>query len=290
MYVIAGVTGNTGSIAAQTLLDAGENVRVIVRNPEKGQIWKDKGADVAIADLFDEKAVRDALIGAKGAYFLLPPELSSERFLSSRRELADQLVNIISESQLEHVVFLSSVGAQLEEKTGPILTLAYLEKLLEKSPVKTTALRPGYFLDNWGSVLPAAINDGVLPSFLQPLDQKIDMVATQDIGKTAAQLLLEGPATDGQAHRIVELKGHSQYSAHDIAQSLSKALNKDITPIAVPQSTWKDTFMQFGISNEVAGLFADMYENINNATITYEEINVRHGDTSLDQFIQNLTK
>ena len=31
MFVVTGVTGNTGSAAAQTLLDAGNSVRVIVR-------------------------------------------------------------------------------------------------------------------------------------------------------------------------------------------------------------------------------------------------------------------
>ena len=37
VYVVTGVSGNTGSVVAQTLLNEGKSVRVIVRNEEKGK-------------------------------------------------------------------------------------------------------------------------------------------------------------------------------------------------------------------------------------------------------------
>lgn len=37
MYAVAGVTGNTGSVVADELLRRGKEVRVIVRNAEKGE-------------------------------------------------------------------------------------------------------------------------------------------------------------------------------------------------------------------------------------------------------------
>ena len=56
MFVISGVTGNTGSVAAQTLIDQGQPVRVIVRSEEKGAPWKAKGAQVAVAEIADTGA------------------------------------------------------------------------------------------------------------------------------------------------------------------------------------------------------------------------------------------
>ncbi|MEO1568758.1 MAG: NAD(P)H-binding protein, partial [Pseudomonadota bacterium] len=50
MFVISGATGKTGSVVAQTLLDQGQAVRVIVRSEEKGTPWKAKGAEVAVAE------------------------------------------------------------------------------------------------------------------------------------------------------------------------------------------------------------------------------------------------
>jgi len=286
MYVIAGVTGNTGSVVAQTLLDAGHPVRVIVRSADKGAIWKDKGAEVAVADLFDKNAVSTALKDATAAYLLLPPELGREDFLSSRRDLAKTLVKAVEESNIAHTVFLSSVAAQHDDKTGPIRTLAYLERLLEKSSATTTALRPGYFLDNWAAVLPVVQNDSILPSFLHPLDRAIDMIATDDIGKTAADLLLAPAPQDN--HRVVELKGKAQYAPQDIAASLSRVLEREITPIAVPSENWAETLRNAGMASAVADLFVEMYEGINTGFITYENRDVRYGETELDAFFARL--
>jgi hypothetical protein len=36
MFVVTGVTGNTGSVVASTLLAAGKPVRVVVRDAKKG--------------------------------------------------------------------------------------------------------------------------------------------------------------------------------------------------------------------------------------------------------------
>jgi len=40
MYAIAGVTGHTGKVIADTLLSQGRKVRVIVRSEEKGKGYK----------------------------------------------------------------------------------------------------------------------------------------------------------------------------------------------------------------------------------------------------------
>ena len=73
---------------------------------------------------------------------------------------------------------------------------------------------------------------GVYPSMIQPLDFKIDMVATKDIGLTVTDALIDPPTVP---HRVIELKGAEQYSAEDIAAALSKSLGRQITPVPVPQ-------------------------------------------------------
>jgi uncharacterized protein YbjT (DUF2867 family) len=77
MYAIAGVTGNTGSVVAETLLAQGKPVRVIVRDAAKGEPWRANGAEVAVASLDDAAALTRALTGVEGAYLLIPPNLST---------------------------------------------------------------------------------------------------------------------------------------------------------------------------------------------------------------------
>ena len=90
MFVIAGVSGHTGSVVATTLLAAGKPVRVIVRDAAKGAEWKAKGAEVAVAQLDDRASLAAALKGATGAYLLSPPDflpnLSDDWFLERHRQ------------------------------------------------------------------------------------------------------------------------------------------------------------------------------------------------------------
>ena len=53
LYVVTGATGRTGAAAAKALLDAGNRVRVVVRDEQKGEAWARLGAEVAVADLSD---------------------------------------------------------------------------------------------------------------------------------------------------------------------------------------------------------------------------------------------
>ncbi|GAA0785969.1 NmrA family NAD(P)-binding protein [Roseibium denhamense] len=285
MFVISGVTGNTGSVVAQTLLDQGQPVRVIVRSAEKGAAWTAKGAEVAVADLLDTAALTQALEGASGAYFLLPPDLASADFLGDSRKRAESIVAAAKAARLPHAVILSSVGAQHADRVGPISTVAHLEKLFIASSIPLSAVRPGYFLENIQDVMPAVQHENVFPSMILPLDFKIDMVATRDIGLTIAEALMTPPSV---AHRVIELKGAAQYSAEDVAAALSKSLNRTITAVPVPQEAWIGTLTQNGLSPQSADAIAEMHENINNGRIVFTDQNARKGSIDLETFVDRL--
>jgi len=285
MFVISGVTGNTGSVAAQSLIDQGQTVRVIVRSEEKGEPWKAKGAEVAVAEIMDIDAMTKALEGASGAYFLLPPDLTNEDFIGESRKRAQTIVKAAKAARLPHAVILSSVGAQHSHKVGPISTIGHMERLFVAANIPLSAVRPAYFLENINDLMPAVLQDGVYPSMILPLDHKIDMVATKDIGLTVAEALVNPPAIP---HRVIELKGAEQYSAEDIADALSKSLNQKITAVAVPQEAWVDTFRQSGLSQQSAETMAEMHENINNGRIEFLDPNARKAGVGLANFVEKL--
>jgi len=81
MFVIAGASGNTGRVVAETLLAQGKKVRVVVREDSKGAALRAQGAEVAIASLDDQRALEGALAGADGFYALLPEDLSASDFM-----------------------------------------------------------------------------------------------------------------------------------------------------------------------------------------------------------------
>lgn len=285
MFVITGATGNTGSVVAQTLLDRGHAVRVVVRSAEKGEAWRAKGADVAIAEVSDAEAMAKALDGAVGAYFMLPPDLTNENFLGESLKRAEAIVEAASAAGLPHAVILSSVGAQHSERTGPISTIARMEKLFVAASIPLTAVRPGYFLENIKDVMPAVFHEGVYPSMILPLDHKIDMVATRDIGLAVADALLNPPTV---AHRVVELKGAEQYSAQDIAAELSKSLGRDVAAIPVPQEAWVETLKDAGLSKQSAESMAEMHAGINDGRIAFLDADAKKATITLARFVEQL--
>lgn len=265
MFVIAGVSGNTGSIVANALLEHGKKVRVIVRDAKKGEPWKARGAEVAIATVDDEAALTKAFEGATGAYLLSPPDMGATDFIAQRRASFETLARAVEKSKLPHVVLLSSVGAQHEAGTGPVRTLHFAEQRLAKTPAKTTFVRAAYFLENWASVLGAAAQ-GTLPTFLPP-ELVVPMVATKDIGLVAAKALLEPPSGKSE---IIELAGPRDYSSRDIAAVLGKILGKSVEAAVAPLEAVVPTFTSFGISAHMAGLFQEMYDGIAKGVVAFE--------------------
>jgi uncharacterized protein YbjT (DUF2867 family) len=267
MYAIAGVTGHTGSVAAETLLAQGKAVRVIVREAAKGSAWAQKGAEVAVASLDDVAALTAAFAGVAGAFVLLPPQssIASPTPLESNRKLAGAIAQAVRAAKLPHVVLLSSVGAQHEKGTGPIQGVHHAERELTATGAAVTAVRAAYFQENWGSVL-GALAQGVLPTFV-PTGIRYPQVATRDIGRTVAAALVEGGKPGLQ---VIELAGPRDYTAHDIAAALAKLTGKPVTAQEAPLDAVVPTFTSFGVSQAAAELYREMFAGIASGHIAWQ--------------------
>ncbi|MGK3985901.1 NmrA family NAD(P)-binding protein [Sorangium sp. So ce136] len=266
MFAVAGVTGNTGSVVARELLAAGEKVRVIVRDAAKGQAWKAKGADVAVAPLDDAAAVARALEGVKGAYLLSPTSVASADPLGESRAQVEAMARAVAASAVPHVVFLSSIAAHHPERTGPIVSVHHAEERLSAVARDVTFIRPAYFLENWRSVFAAVKGDGVLPSFLQP-GRAFPMVATEDIGRVAAERLLAGPA----GRRVIELAGPEDYTPEAIARALGKVLlGREAHVVPLPLEQVVPVLTSFGVSAPMAALYRELYESLHTGHVDFE--------------------
>lgn len=265
MFVVLGVTGNTGSVVVETLLSKKQPVRVLVRSAEKGAGWKAKGAEVAVASLDDVSALTKAFEGANGVYLLVPPNYGAEAWLADQRARMDRAAEAVQKSGIEHVVFLSSVGGHITGGTGPIRAASYGEQALGCTAKRLTILRPCYFMDNWAPVIGAAKAQGVLPTFIAP-QAKVPMISTKDIGRIGAEHLMTG----GYGKQIVEMAGPEEYSPDEAASALSQILGKTVTAEHAPLSAVVPTFKSFGFSDEAATLFEEMYTAFSKGTIGYE--------------------
>lgn len=283
MFVVAGVTGNTGKVVAETLLTQGLAVRVIVRDAAKGESWKKKGAEVAVADLHDAKALTAALKGAQGAYLLNPPDFGSTDIIKTALSVAEAVEAAVKANKVPHVVFLSSIAAQREKGTGPIVTMHAIEKKLSAvSGTHFTFLRAGYFMENLLANLQPMKEQGVMPAmFTKPLE----MVATADIGATAAELLRQGPS----APKVVELAGPAPRTLTEIGAAFGKKLGKTINLAPVPLEAQYDVLKGVGLPETWAKAYAEMNAATEHGLMTYENA-PRRGLVTIERFIETAVK
>ena len=287
MYVISGATGHTGKVAATKLLAQGKPVRALVRSKAKAQDLAAQGAELVEVALDDRAGLEAALKGATGAYLLCPPDMVATDFIADRQKLFESVAASAKAAGVPHVVLLSSVGAHQPRGIGIIQTVRAAEQSLNSAGVTSTVLRAGYFVENWGSVLPVAKKDGVLPSFI-PGDLAIPMVSSQDVGALAAQALLEGP----RGARTLELGGPQDLTPRDVAAVVSKLLGRTIQLVEAPIEAVVPTFTSFGISENIASLYRDMYIGIRDGIVTWEagKAEARRGATSPEATLGQLLK
>ena len=257
MFTVFGASGNTGSVVAKRLLDAGKKVRLVVRDPNKVAALHSRGADVVTADVLDASAVKSALAGAEGAYLLIPPDPQSKDFVGRGRRIIDDYLAALTDTKVPHAVMLSSVGAQKPSGTGPIVTVRYAETTLPKAgATKFTFVRAAYFMENILANAYPMKNDGVLPVFGGGETYPFPMVATRDIGDVAADALLAPP----KATQWIELSGPKEYSYADAAAAASKILGRPVKATPVPLDATVPTLTKLGFSENVAGLYREMIE------------------------------
>ncbi|MFT3766246.1 MAG: NmrA family NAD(P)-binding protein [Minicystis sp.] len=267
MFTVFGATGNTGSIVAERLLAAGKRVRAVTRNPDKAAHLREKGAEIVAGDVTDAALVARALEGAEGAYLLAPPDLQSNDLLAKNRGIVDSYVAGLAGAKVPHAVFLSSVGTQLAEGTGPSVFSHYGETTLPKaSATRFTFVRAPFFMENLlGNAQPMK-SAGVLPVFGGGEAYPFPMIATRDIGETAAAALLDPPA----ATQWIELRGPRDYSYVEAAAIASEILGRKVTATVLPLDAIVPTLTKAGFSENVAGLFRELNEALGRGIIQYE--------------------
>jgi NAD(P)H dehydrogenase (quinone) len=262
MFAVTGITGRVGSQVARGLLAQGQTVRAIVRNRAKGNEWAAQGCEVFVASIDDAKAMTEAFRGVDGVFLMTPPNFDPEPGFPDAQRNSVAIHTAIEESRPGKVVFLSTVGAQVTEP-NLLNNSGMTEAMLRTVPVPVAFLRAAWFMENAAWDIESA-KGGVVHSFLQPLDHRIPMVATEDIALTAVELL--GQSWNGI--RIVELEGPERYSSNDVAAALASALGTPVRNEIVPRSTWEELFRSQGMKNPLPRI--RMVDGFNEGWIDFE--------------------
>jgi len=269
MYSVVGATGNTGRAAAEALLAAGKDVQVIGRSKDHLQPLVKQGAEAFVGSVEDPQAMTLAFSGAVGVYCLIPMRADAPNLRAYQKGVGESLAAAIHEAGVEHVVFLSSVGAQHKEGTGPIAGLREVEDRLNAlDKVNVLSLRPGWFMENFFMSIDAIRNMGVLGTPVRG-DIPIDPITTRDIGAYAARRLAD---LDFSGNSSQELLGAASITMEEATRALGTAIGQpDLPYVQLSYEDFGQAILGMGMSQSAVKVATEMYRAFNDGLIVPEE-------------------
>jgi uncharacterized protein YbjT (DUF2867 family) len=190
--LVIGATGQQGSATARELLQRGWTVHALVRDPDKpgAQLLREAGARLVTGDLDDSASLRSAMSAAHGVFLVLTmmtgPRVTLDGVAAEVRR-GKAVAEIASETGIAHLVYSSSLGADLHTHVPHVESKAQIEAHIQTLELPATILRPVSFMDNFATYTRPILVDGelVVSLGLRP-ETHLHMIATHDIGAFAA--------------------------------------------------------------------------------------------------------
>ncbi len=181
--LVTGATGYIGSHLVPRLLDAGHDVRVLSRNPDRlPDSWRDR-VEVSRGDATADLALAVALQGVDVAYYLLHSMDGQGDFVARDRQLATRFAAAAEDAGVGRIVYLSGLHPQ-----GPLsphlASRVEVGEILLRSGVPTAVLQAGTVLGAGSASFDMLRHlTERLPAMVAPrwLDSAIQAIAVDDV-------------------------------------------------------------------------------------------------------------
>jgi uncharacterized protein YbjT (DUF2867 family) len=256
MIVITTPAGQIGRQVLTDLLDSGEQLRLIARDPSgipaETRMWVEviqgSHGDPAVAD--------QAFDGADAVFWLAPPDPRAESVEAAYAGFARPAAEAFRKHGVKRVVGVSALGrgTPWAGQAGYVTASLAMDDLIAASGVAYRALTNPSFMDNIAAQAGAIKNQGL---FFSPIagDRKLPSVATRDIAAAASRLLLDD---SWSGFGEVPLLGPEDLSFNDMAEIISEVLGKEVRFQQITYEAYKARFTGFGMSDAMAQGMTDM--------------------------------
>lgn len=240
-------TGNVGSVLTEHLLDAGAEVVVLARDPEKVAGFAARGASVKQGSLDDEAFVAQATEGADALFWVTPPDFTATDFRARQNQFGAIGAKAVRANGIARVVNVSSVGAHTSDGNGPVNGLHDVEELFDGTGAGTLHLRAAFFFENFLMHLESIQGMG---SIFMPISgsARVPMIATPDIARAAADRLLDG---SWSGNNVLGLHGPADLSFDEAAAALSDGIGKPVNHVTIEEGQAREALSGMGLNDDV---------------------------------------
>jgi uncharacterized protein YbjT (DUF2867 family) len=256
MIVVTAPTSNIGHQLLANILNAGEPIRVIARDPARLPAHTRERVEVVRGSHSDFDVVSQAFTGADAVFWLVPPSPVAESLKAAYLDFTRPACEAINGQRVRRVVGVSALGrgTAVAGNAGLVTTSLAMDDLITRTGVSYRALTMPSFMDNILRQVEPIRSWGI---FFSPIsgDRKLPTCATRDIAAVAARLLLDS-SWSGVGHAAV--LGPEDLSFNDIADIMSDVLGKPVRFQQIPFETFKAGFIERGASEAFAQGMTDM--------------------------------
>jgi NADH dehydrogenase len=205
--LLLGSTGFVGRGVAHRILDAGHQLRVLVRDPLKAAAYKVRGAQVVVGDALNPGAVTQAAQGVEHIVSLVAVRRNRpQSYLAVNIDGPRVLGEAAKAAGVKSVIFISAIGAKLDPNFKYLTSRWMGEQELAKTGVAGTILRFSIILGEEGGTLdlldrtaafgPVIVIPGNGQAQIQPI-----------IREDAARIIVETIGRADLLGKIIELGG-----------------------------------------------------------------------------------
>lgn len=205
--LVTGATGYIGGRLVPRLLDAGHQVRCMVRSPAKLALhpWR-RDVQVVQGDVLDPRSVKEALSGCDIAYYLVHSQASGKAYLEADRIGAANFRSAAEDSGLRRIIYLGALGNRHGRHSHFTQSRQEVGAILAEGLVPVTEFRAGPIIGSGSRSF----------EMIRSLTEKYPIMVTprwvrnrcQPIGVRDVIEVLNGAVNDASATgRIVELGG-----------------------------------------------------------------------------------
>jgi len=236
--LITGATGATGGNAIKQLLELKVPIRALVHKvDERSERLSAQGVEIVQGDLSDFEAVNEALQGITTAYFVFPVRVPG--VLEATAFFAQAAI----EQGLGAIVNMSQISARRIAKSHAAQNHWIAERLLDRSGIPVTHLRPTFFAE-WLMYVSESIREK--DRFPLPFaDARYAPIAAEDQGRVIAAIL-HNPAE--HAGKTYPLYGPKELTQYEIADILTQVLGRKITYLPVEIEAFSELWKEQGYS------------------------------------------
>lgn len=224
MYLVTGATGSLGRRVVRQLREREMPVRAFTRLSANYGELADRGAEIFIGDLQQE---RDIVKACREVKYIISCHGSGQNPQALDYRANIDLIDRAIENNAEHFVFISVLGADRGYQDSPTFKAKReVEKYLAASGLNYTILRPSGFANN---LLPLAerFRDTGIYLLIGDPKNRSSIVSTDDL----ATIAIASTTTEAARNQIFAVGGPDIIKREDIPRIFARLFNKE--PIVI---------------------------------------------------------